>query len=104
MLFGLASALLAAANLASSQLLPPAALRSRIVSQQDDLTEWYWKESKPSNTLECFQVTSPIGTQQGLAIGNRIVDNGEPLASCSMLLMQHSFGNSYGKPFVGKLS
>lgn len=103
MLFRLVPTLLAA-SLASSELLSPGVLQSRIVRQQNVLEERHWKEPNPSESLECFQVTSPIGTQQGLAIGNRIVEKHESLPYYSMLLMNHSFGNSYGKPFVGKLS
>lgn len=36
--------------------------------------------------LEVFQVSAPVG-----------VDEDE----CTVLLMEHSFGFSYGKPFVG---
>ncbi|KAL2758667.1 hypothetical protein ACRALDRAFT_1080408 [Sodiomyces alcalophilus JCM 7366] len=60
----------------------------------------------PEAPLECVQVAQPVlgpsgpvlqgtGTSPGAA-----ETLGEP--SCTMLLMEHTFGFSYGKPFVGQ--
>ncbi|KAK2065258.1 hypothetical protein LY76DRAFT_499957 [Colletotrichum caudatum] len=60
--------------------------------------------------LECFQVAQPVlgpngPVYQEVARGNG--DDGKGLlspaefAGCRVQLMDHSFGNSYGKPFVG---
>lgn len=89
-----------AAGLASSELLSLGSLRGSTAGQYK-LGSRHWKLSEP---LECFQTTSPIDTPDGLAIGNRIVEKHDSLPSCSTLLMNHSFANSYGKPFVGKFS
>ncbi|KFH41689.1 Peptide-N4-like protein [Hapsidospora chrysogenum ATCC 11550] len=84
--------------LASAELLSPAHWRDRVVNQHNLLEPQQRPSPKP---LECFQVTSPIDTPRGLAVGDRIVEKHETLPSCSHRLMQHTFGNSYGKPFVG---
>lgn len=49
-----------------------------------------------SNTsaLEVFQVYQPVNLHEA----------GRENKSCTVLLMDHSFGFSYGKPFIGKLS
>jgi hypothetical protein len=47
-----------------------------------------------SKVLDIFQVYAPVAV-------NGDGDNGE---DCTMLLMEHSFGYSYGKPFVGTLT
>lgn len=55
-----------------------------------DLTERKSKSSVSSNStgvLECFQVTQPV-----LSTGEQ---------NCTVLLMNYSFANSYGAPFVG---
>lgn len=61
----------------------------------------------PDDPLKCFQVAQPILGPSGLVLQGTGISRevaaeealGEP--SCSMLLMEHSFGFSYGKPFVG---
>ncbi|KAI1084791.1 peptide N-acetyl-beta-D-glucosaminyl asparaginase amidase A-domain-containing protein [Whalleya microplaca] len=68
--------------------------------------------SAAANTpLECFQVAEPVLTPSGLTVrdasrpptpSQALVDadiNGEP--SCTVVLMEHTFENSYGAPFVG---
>jgi hypothetical protein len=61
--------------------------------------------------LECFQVAEPILTPNGASYqssadnGSTVttqITNGPPQGACTVLLMDHSFGNSYGAPFVGK--
>ena len=46
--------------------------------------------STPSAPLQCLQVVSPVVTP---------ANNSEP---CFLTIMEHSFGNSYGSPFVGE--
>lgn len=62
--------------------------------------------------LECFQVSQPVLTRRGPLYhstedGGPVVltdDAGpSPKESCTILLMEHSFGSSYGVPFIGKL-
>jgi hypothetical protein len=62
--------------------------------------------------LECFQVAPPVLTPHGPSQQTTgsdgpqpVLDQGNPTsASCSVLLMEHSFGFSYGKPFVGEFA
>lgn len=57
--------------------------------------------------LRCFEVHHPVLTPQGPAVDERpvklesrdVLDHDS--ASCDVLLMEYSFGNSYGSPFVG---
>ncbi|KAI1207375.1 uncharacterized protein F4807DRAFT_469395 [Annulohypoxylon truncatum] len=57
--------------------------------------------------LECFQVSQPVLSPDGLpskstaSVGQRAAREDDPDKSCSVLLMDHVFGFSYGKPFVG---
>lgn len=62
--------------------------------------------------LECFQVAPPVLTPQGASYEVTESDgsetfqstgNSSPTESCTVLLMEHSFGYSYGMPFIGKL-
>jgi hypothetical protein len=66
-----------------------------------------------AGVLRCFQVHRPVSTPPGLAVHN--ISNAEPAnpipvqplalaGACTKLLMQHSFGFSYGHPFVGMYS
>jgi hypothetical protein len=50
--------------------------------------------SANNSVLEVFQVQTPVHLRASETDG--------PAANCSVLLMEHSFGFSYGKPFVGK--
>lgn len=58
------------------------------------------------SVLECFQVTSPVLTAKGLVTGKTLVGptdmSKQPRTSCQETLVEHSFQNSYGQPFVGK--
>jgi hypothetical protein len=49
--------------------------------------------------LECFQVAQPVLGPHGRPIQ---ADDGSHRSPCSVQLMDHSFGFSYGKPFVGR--
>jgi hypothetical protein len=59
--------------------------------------------------LEVFQVYQPVLTQPAAASKTDLHDGSEDkeasaaasAKSCEVLLMEHSFGFSYGKPFVG---
>jgi len=64
----------------------------------------------PSGVLEVFQVYQPVLTPSGVTDGTVLGDGSEntttivPTAAndnCELLLMEHSFGYSYGMPFVG---
>lgn len=66
--------------------------------------------ASPSSVLEVFQVYQPVLTPSGIVDGTVLEDgtgNVAPIAqvvapsSCETLLMDHSFGFSYGKPFIG---
>ncbi|KAI0181267.1 peptide N-acetyl-beta-D-glucosaminyl asparaginase amidase A-domain-containing protein [Hypoxylon sp. FL1284] len=58
-----------------------------------------------STPLECFQVTEPVLTPQGPALSDGVTalraDPASAEAECTVVLMEHSFANSYGAPFVG---
>ncbi|KAI4868871.1 peptide N-acetyl-beta-D-glucosaminyl asparaginase amidase A-domain-containing protein [Hypoxylon rubiginosum] len=55
--------------------------------------------------LECFQVAEPVLTPEGLAFRDGVsaptADRVSAEAGCTVVLMEHSFANSYGAPFVG---
>ncbi|TVY45016.1 Peptide-N4-(N-acetyl-beta-glucosaminyl)asparagine amidase A [Lachnellula occidentalis] len=63
-----------------------------------------------SAVLECFQVYQPVLFPSG-AVDETVMSDGSEnttaiaptttASSCEVLLMEHSFGLSYGKPFVG---
>jgi hypothetical protein len=52
-----------------------------------------------ASVLNVFQVHQPVFVTQSSNNG----PNGGSPASCTVLLMEHSFGWSYGMPFVGKI-
>jgi hypothetical protein len=65
-----------------------------------------------SAVLECFQVYQPVLFPSGAvdetilsdgAENTTTIDSTDSTSSCQVLLMEHSFGFSYGIPFVGKL-
>lgn len=67
--------------------------------------------SSSAPVLRVFQVHQPILTPEGSTnqtvasegISNTTSLSGdEVLSSCTQVLMYHSFGNSYGQPFVGE--
>ncbi|KAI5860787.1 peptide-N4-(N-acetyl-beta-glucosaminyl)asparagine amidase A [Durotheca rogersii] len=57
--------------------------------------------SSTPTALECFQVAPPVLTPDVLS--SRSPPGGKPTGPeyCSVLLMEHVFGQSYGAPFVG---
>ena len=58
------------------------------------------------SVLECFQPTQPVLLPQGATTSDgRVAEGTAPKvsSSCTSTLMVHSFGNSYGQPFVGRL-
>ena len=66
--------------------------------------------ASPTGVLECFQVYQPVLTPSGATDETVLIDGSESTAviapaasanSCQVLLMDHSFGFSYGMPFVG---
>lgn len=82
--------------------------------RQDELRPWqeeaesreltldrYGVDMRFPEPLECFQISSPILTSEGLAIDGQVVEEQGPVMAESMYLVKHSFGNSYGQPYVG---
>jgi hypothetical protein len=72
-----------------------------------------YADTSTSPVLECFQVSQPVLTPPSLSNEIVLTDGSEkaaaeavmkPSSGCVMtlLLMEHSFGWSYGHPFVGK--
>lgn len=61
------------------------------------------QESPNPKPLECFQVASPVLTDDGLVSGSHEFEtaNGYNAPSCQTVLMDYHFANSYGNPFVG---
>jgi hypothetical protein len=67
----------------------------------------------PSGVLKCFQVYQPVLTPSGPS-DDTVSEDGSPntitiepwapTGSCTKLVMEHSFGFSYGHPFVGMCS
>lgn len=66
--------------------------------------------SSSAPVLEVFQVYQPILTPEGLTdqtitsdriFNTTVVAGDTAVSSCTQLLMYHSFGYSYGQPFVG---
>jgi hypothetical protein len=54
--------------------------------------------------LQCFEVHHPVLTARGGVVDNQLLvppSTKTPHKSCSLQLMEHSFANSYGQPFVG---
>ena len=57
--------------------------------------------------LRCFEVHHPVLTPDGTAPADRPAamrsygDADAGNSSCTAVLMEHSFGNSYGSPYVG---
>jgi hypothetical protein len=73
---------------------------------------------KPTGVLNVFQVSSPVLGPQGIisnilpldeevnATANNPESAGNPATigtQCSVILMEFTFANSFGKPFVGKI-
>jgi hypothetical protein len=58
------------------------------------------------NPVEVFQATVPVITPAGLAVDNRLIEplKGSKYPYCYKdIMIDHVFGNSYGRPFVGTL-
>ncbi|KAL7623808.1 hypothetical protein AAE478_005362 [Parahypoxylon ruwenzoriense] len=62
-----------------------------------------------STPLECFQVSQPVLTHQGLEFRDAVhaqavvpIPAGGDANAVTVLLLEHSFANSYGHPFVGE--
>lgn len=58
----------------------------------------------PNEALKCFEVTNPVASPDGPVVDSQKLGNpsGSTKPSCSKLLMNHVFANSYGRPFVGE--
>lgn len=59
----------------------------------------------PDEALQCFEVTNPVLSSNGIVDGHELLDGYPgrvPPKSCQIQLMSHVFGNSYGQPFVGE--
>lgn len=62
--------------------------------------------------LECFQVAEPVPSPPGSAFpendsaSRALIRNGAAITAsepgCEVVLMEHTFANSYGAPFVGR--
>jgi hypothetical protein len=65
--------------------------------------------ASPASTIpvQVFQVFPPVLGSTGLIESNRAVANTNVTdasgSSCQVILMEHSFATSFGKPFVGVL-
>ena len=82
---------------------PPAEL---VVQQGGGAANAKRDENAGRSVLECFQPTQPVLLPQGATTSDgRVAEGTAPKvsSSCTATLMVHSFGNSYGQPFVGRL-
>lgn len=70
-------------------------------------------KTSSSGVLEVFQVYQPVLTPSGPthqtissdgSSNTTTIESTETSSSCTLLLMEHSFGFSYGHPFVGMFS
>lgn len=55
--------------------------------------------------IEVFSCMAPVKTAEGVFSGKRLISSfaeNNTVGSLHVRLMDHSFGNSYGKPYVGK--
>ena len=100
----------------ASSYLPPNERQGGIDSISLDIVRHAVPASSASTQTptvqEDFQVYQPVLTPSG-TVDETVLANGventttiaeSPAStSCEVLLMEHSFGNSYGSPFVGKL-
>ncbi len=63
-------------------------------------------DARPKSTaLDCFQVAQPVLTPSGATTSGGLIADGTAVSStkpCTVLLMNHSFGNSYNQPFIGE--
>lgn len=64
-------------------------------------------ETAEDDPLRCFEVHHPVLLPSGLEVDERPVAAHSSMAfdrgatSCDLVLMEHSFANSYGNPFTG---
>ncbi|KAI1766499.1 peptide N-acetyl-beta-D-glucosaminyl asparaginase amidase A-domain-containing protein [Hypoxylon sp. FL1150] len=84
----------------------PLARSNNIVARDvDEVSASSFALADTSAPLECFQVAEPVLTPQGPAFRDGIsastADPASAEAGCTVVLMEHSFANSYGAPFVG---
>ena len=60
------------------------------------------KDSAVAPPLECFQVSEPVLTPAAPSLTDNGADEGSlGETACDIVLMEHTFANSYGAPFVG---
>lgn len=68
----------------------------------DHSVSWDEHEKFNHSFLECFQVKQPVILPVIGDIVHEDLDKVEDKYSpCTVTLMEHNFGNSYGKPFIG---
>ncbi|RYP19987.1 hypothetical protein DL765_003036 [Monosporascus sp. GIB2] len=110
----LAAALVASAWAHPDVKYPPVAIGGKAIIEAHPFAKYkvLALETEPTSTtstvpditsppLECFQVAEPVPTQSEPTLGEDGAGViGEP--SCTVVLMEHSFANSYGHPFVVK--
>jgi hypothetical protein len=53
----------------------------------------------PVKPLDCFQVTHPIMSSEGLAIDGHVIEKQRTMESRWTVLVNHTFGNSFKKPY-----
>jgi hypothetical protein len=106
----------------SSGAIHPFAKYKDLVAEDNARSAPTTTTSAPTPTrapLECFQVAEPVLTpsgvtrrditadllspsnQQPIEVDGDAADPGNGKASCAVVLMEHTFANSYGAPFVG---
>lgn len=56
-------------------------------------------KNDPVKPLDCFQVTHPIMSSEGLAIDGHVIDKAKTMESRWTVLVNHTFGNSLQKPY-----
>ncbi len=78
--------------------LAVAPITKRAEANADAGTDTDADDAQPKpKVLECFQVAQPVLTPQGPATNRSPGGSG----GCTVTLMDHVFGNSYGAPYVG---
>ena len=102
--------LVVAAAHAATAAVGPGRIRDALSGttvDHDGLTARDSSDTNANNTkpLRCLQVTSPMLTPDGMFVDDDIVDPrpfGYSPKSHTQILMEHSFGFSYGLPFVAE--
>lgn len=60
------------------------------------------RQAPEEGVLECFEVAQPVlGPEGPTPSWGRETAVGDGQGECEVLLMEHSFGSSYDRPFVG---